>query len=159
MPKCCRFRSCPLYHERMTLAVPDPPSRRYRTSTGTQIKLGGPGELHLAWSILAGNAPEAAAALVDVAVNGTVPGARVAAAKTLLEMTGFKSPDTVQVLPPEHDQAAAVIAGDSPTARIHNRLAALRAERDAPPDAPTMEDLRPDGSEVIDAEVVEPDQG
>ena len=30
------------------------------------------------------------AALVDVANNSPVPGARVAAAKTILEMTGFK---------------------------------------------------------------------
>lgn len=146
------------YHERMTVAVPEKRDRGPERRNYDHLVTGGPAELHLAWRLLAGNAPEAAAALVDVAMNSPVPGARVAAAKTILEMTGFKTPDTVQVLPPEHDQAAVVVAGDSPTARIKNRLAALREERDAPLDAPTMDDLRPEG-DVIDAVVVESDQG
>lgn len=140
----------------MTVAIPDP--------TGNQekpyLELGTPEHLHTAWRILAGGAPKAAAALVDVAVNGSVPGARVAAAKTILEMTGFKSPDVVPVLPPEHDQAtSSTLAGDSPAARIRNRLAAFTALPPEPSRMPDLEDLVPEQPDVIDAEVVEGGQG
>lgn len=132
--------------------VPNP--KRYRGK-----KLGGPPDLHVAWMVLAGSAPDAAAALVDVANNSPVPGARVAAAKTILEMTGFKSPDTVPVLPPEHDRAGTATVGDSPADRIRNRLKGLA---DAPPEPslmPTIEELRPQDPGVVDAVVIEVVEG
>jgi hypothetical protein len=128
--------------------VPNP--KRYRGK-----KLGGPGDLHVAWMVLAGSAPDAAAALVDVANNSPVPGARVAAAKTILEMTGFKSPDTVPVLPPEHDRAGTATVGDSPADRIRNRLASLANPAPEPMSMPTLEELATQDPNVVDAVVIE----
>jgi hypothetical protein len=105
--------------------------------------------------VLAGSAPDAAAALVDVANNSPVPGARVAAAKTILEMTGFKSPDTVPVLPPEHDRAGTATVADSPADRIRNRLAALANPAPEPMSMPTIEELATQDPEVVDAVVIE----
>src|SRR5690349_18382304 len=149
----------------MTMAVPEPggsPSfdgpRRLR-----KLPRGGPTDLHLTWRLLAGSAPDAAAALIDVAKNGPVAGARVAAAKAILEMTGFRAADSLPVLPPEHDLAGPATVGDSPAARIRSRLDALAAPRQESSLAPTLDDLTPPGpDDVIDAEVVEvepdPDQ-
>ena len=131
----------------MTVAIPD---------DGEPLQLGSPEHLHLAWRILAGGAPQAAAALVDVACNG-IGAPRVAAAKTILEMTGFKTPDVVPVLPPEHDLAtSSAMTGDSPAARIRSRLAALVVDN-TPAAAPDLDDLVVSDPEVVDGTVA--DQG
>lgn len=134
----------------MTMAVPDGVNTRKMHG---KHPLGGPSELQTAWQMLAGGATSAAAALLDVVENSPVPGARVRAAQLVLEMTGFRSADTVPVLPAEFDEAKVQVAGDSPAERIRRRMDALAAAAPAPAVVPTLDDLQ--ASAVVDAEIVE----
>jgi len=118
--------------------------------------LGGPTDLHMTWRILAGGASTCADVLIDIAVNGRVEASRVSAAKTVLEMAGFKSPDTVQILPPEYDGAlTSTGAGESPAARIRNRMAALAASTAVDSDAVDAEIVVVDDTEIVDAEIAD----
>ncbi|HEX6681293.1 MAG TPA: hypothetical protein VF062_00745 [Candidatus Limnocylindrales bacterium] len=107
--------------------------------------LGGPGDLHMTWKTLAGGARSCAEVLIDIAQNERAPSAsRVTAAKTVLEMVGFKTPDVVPILPPDVDPAGAPAgAGESPSARIRSRIASLAAASRAGAD-----------DEIADAEIV-----
>lgn len=129
-------------------AIPARNARKYRGK-----KLGGPEDLHTAWRVLAGGAADAARSLVDIAENCPVPGARVRAAQLVLEMTGFRAADTIQVLPPEHDQAALTADGDSSAARIQARLDALTSPAPEPSAVPSLDDLAP--VIVVDADVID----
>lgn len=133
----------------MTLARRDPPN------------LGTPADLHQTWRILAGGAQSCAETLIGIAQNGRLEADRIKAAVAVLQMTGFKAPDTVQVLPPDIDPTGAATAGgDSPAARIRNRLATLSASRpedDEITDAVIVE-VDEDGYEVVDAEPGNPGQ-
>lgn len=138
------------YHDAMTLA-----ERRSR------LALGGPADLHQTWKILAGGAQTCAEVLIDIAQNGRVEASRVGAAKTVLEMAGFKSPEVLNVLPPEYDGAAAPAgAGESPSARLRSRLASLRAASQAEEDDDIAEAeivVVDEGGEVIDAVIADDD--
>jgi hypothetical protein len=133
------------YHVGMTLAERRDPA-----------KLGGPTDLHMTWRILAGGSSTCAQVLLDIAENGRVEASRVAAAKTVLEMAGFKSPDTVQILPPEFDGAvAAAGVGESPAARIRSRMAALAMAAPDDPDTVDAEIVVLSEPDVVEAEVVD----
>lgn len=133
----------------MADSVPNINSGSYRG-----LALGGPDNLHTAWRVLAGSAADAAASLVDVSQNSPVPGARVRASQLILEMVGFRAAETVQVLPPEHDQATVSGEGDTSAARIRARLETLGAIPAAPTAAPTLDQLAtPPEPAVVDAVV------
>lgn len=128
-------------------AVPQHTAKKYRGH-----KLGGPDDLHTAWRLIAGSAADAAVALIDIAHDCPVPGARVRAAQLLLEMGGFRSAESLPVLPPEHDRALASTEGETAADRIRARMENLGlAEPSAP--VPTLEQLAE--PVVVDAD---PDQ-
>lgn len=139
----------------MTDVVPNPRPTKYRG-----LDLGGPDNLHTAWRVLAGSAADAAASLVEVATTSPVPGARVRASQLILEMVGFRAADTIQVLPPEHDQAVVAGDGDTSAARIRARLETLGGGPATATPLPTLDQLAtPDPEPVIvDAVIVEDDQ-
>lgn len=109
---------------------------------------GGPQQLQNAWQILAGGAPDCARALVHIAKYGRVEAARVAAAKTSLEMMGFTgSNDRVQInlVPPAYDAAAPTNDGQVPASvKIRERMKQLAAA--------TIIEADPDYGQVVPAE-------
>lgn len=121
-------------------------------------KLGTPADLHTTWRVLVGGAQECAEILINIARSGRNDGHRVTAAKTVLEMAGFKTPDTINVVPTEYDQAAAPAGeGTSPAARLLSRLetlAAAETEDADVVDADVVRVVQEDG-EIIDAVVIE----
>lgn len=118
---------------------------------------GGPKDLQNTWQILAGGSTVCARALVDIAENGRVEAARVAAAKTVLEMMGFTGSNErvqIQLLPTQFDSAAPLNEGhEPPSAQIRNRMKALRAATVVESD-PDYGQVVPVG-EVVDAVIVE----
>lgn len=128
-----------------------------RTEPG---RLGTPADLHTTWRVLVGGAQECAEILIGIARNGRNDGHRVTAAKTVLEMAGFKTPDTINVVPTEYDQAAAPAGeGTSPAARLRSRLetlAATEAEDADVVDAVVVQVVQEDG-EIIDAVIEDED--
>jgi hypothetical protein len=118
---------------------------------------GGPEDLQDAWKILAFGAPIAARALIQVAEKGRVEAARVAAAKTLLEFTGFgtKEVPVMRLVPMEYDHAAPKSDSHvSPAEQIRLRMAQLAKPAFEAEDN-NLDDLVSEGDEVVEAELVE----
>lgn len=124
-------------------------------------KSGGPEDIQTAWKILAGGAPVAAAALVDIAEHGKSEVARVQAATAVLDRVGLATPKerpqvTFAVIPKEFDQAG-ITQQISPAEVIRGRLKELGQTMEHAPDAdPVAPDWQVTGndSEPVDAELV-----
>ena len=97
-----------------------------------QAAKGGPGEIQTAWRILAGGAPVAATALVDIAENGRSELARVQASTAILDRVGLGTPKEIhhRVVPTdaeEHGHTQQL----SPAEVIRARLAKLKGPTQA----------------------------
>jgi hypothetical protein len=128
-------------------------------------KSGGPEDIQTAWKILAGGAPVAAAALVDIAEHGKSEVARVQAATAVLDRVGLATPKerpqvTFAVIPKEFDQAG-ITQQISPAEVIRGRLKELSAVMSHAPDAdsqmPDWVAEQVDDSQPVDAELVDDD--
>lgn len=91
--------------------------------------LGGPEDIQTAWKLLAGGAPVAAAALVDIAENGKSELARVQASTAVLDRVGLATPKerpsvTFAVIPKEA-QEYGITQQISPAEVIRARLKEL----------------------------------
>jgi len=91
-------------------------------------EFGGPQHIQEAWRRLAGGAPAAVKALLDVAENSESDTARVMASKAILDRIGLgAAPEiVVQTVPAEYDRAAGGTEHVPPSVLVHQRLAALR---------------------------------
>lgn len=94
------------------------------------VKQGGPGDIQTAWKILAGGAPVAAAALVDIAENGKSELARVQASQAVLDRVGLATPKerpsvTFHVVPKEFNEVGIGAQQLSPAEVIRGRLKKL----------------------------------
>lgn len=90
-------------------------------------KQGGPGDIQTAWKILAGGAPVAAAALVDIAENGKSELARVQASQAVLDRVGLATPKErpsvhFTVIPKEYEEHGIGAQQLSPAEVIRSRL-------------------------------------
>jgi hypothetical protein len=95
------------------------------------VSTGGPEDIQTAWKILAGGAPVAAAALVDIAENGKSEIARVTASTAILDRVGLATPKerpsvTFNVIPKEA-QEYGITQQLSPAEVIRARLKELGA--------------------------------
>lgn len=93
---------------------------------------GGPPDIQTAWRILAGGAPVAAAALVDIAENGKSELARVQASNAVLDRVGLATPKErpsvhFAVIPAEYGQAGIGAQQLSPAEVVRSRLKKLGA--------------------------------
>jgi hypothetical protein len=90
-----------LVAQRMTLALSQYRIRLLgqadRARRSSEVKPGGPTDIQTAWTILAGGAPSAATALLDVANNGRSELARVTAATAILDRVGLVGKPDVQI--------------------------------------------------------------
>lgn len=125
-------------------------------------KQGGPDDIQTAWKILAGGAPVAAAALVDIAEHGKSEVARVQAATAVLDRVGLATPKerpqvTFAVIPKEFDQAG-ITQQISPAEVVRSRLKELGEVMshapDADPQVPDWVAQQVDDSQPVDAELV-----
>lgn len=109
---------------------------------------GGPTHIQEAWRRLAGGAPAAVKALLDVAENSESDTARVMAAKAVLDRVGLGAgPEiVVQTVPAEFDRAASSSEHVPPSVTVQRRLQQLREAARQPFD---------DDSDVIEATIVE----
>jgi hypothetical protein len=94
------------------------------------VKQGGPEDIKTAWKILAGGAPVAAAALVDISENGKSELARVQASQAVLDRVGLATPKErpsihFQVIPKEYDEVGIGAQQLSPAEVIRGRLKKL----------------------------------
>jgi hypothetical protein len=94
------------------------------------VKNGGPADIQTAWKILAGGAPVAAAALVDIAENGKSEIARVQASQAVLDRVGLATPKerpsvTFHVVPKEFNEVGIGAQQLSPAEVIRGRLKKL----------------------------------
>lgn len=94
------------------------------------VKNGGPPDIQTAWKILAGGAPVAAAALVDIAENGKSELARVQASQAVLDRVGLATPKErpsvhFTVIPKEYDEVGIGAAKLSPAEVVRGRLKKL----------------------------------
>lgn len=97
---------------------------------GLPAKAGGPADIQTAWKILAGGAPIAAAALVDIAENGKSEIARVQASNAVLDRVGLATPKerpqvTFAVVPKEFNEVGIGAQMLSPAEVIRGRLKKL----------------------------------
>jgi hypothetical protein len=95
------------------------------------VKAGGPEEIKTAWKILAGGAPIAAAALVDIAEHGKSEVARVQASQAVLDRVGLATPKErpsihFQVIPKEYDEIGIGAQQLSPAEVVRSRLKKLK---------------------------------
>lgn len=93
-------------------------------------KQGGPADIQTAWKILAGGAPVAAAALVDIAEHGKSEIARVQASQAVLDRVGLATPKerpqvTFHVIPKEFGEVGIGAQQLSPAEVIRSRLTKL----------------------------------
>lgn len=112
---------------------------------------GGPAHIQEAWRRLAGGAPAAVQALLDVAGNSESDTARVMAAKAILDRVGLgAAPEiVVQTVPAEYDRAAGGTEHTPPSVLVQQRLQALR-------DASRMQYAEETGDpEIVEATIVE----
>lgn len=88
-------------------------------------KQGGPDDVRDAWRLLAGGAPVAATALIDIAEHGKSEVARVQASMAILDRVGLAPPKevTFRVQPTESGETQQL----SPAEIVRNRLDQLRA--------------------------------
>lgn len=94
------------------------------------VKNGGPADIQTAWKILAGGAPVAAAALVDIAENGKSEVAKVQAAQAVLDRVGLATPKErpsvhFTVIPKEYDEHGIGPTKLSPADVVRGRLKKL----------------------------------
>jgi hypothetical protein len=94
------------------------------------VKTGGPVDIQTAWKILAGGAPVAAAALVDIAENGKSELARVQASNAVLDRVGLATPKerpqvTFHVVPKEFNEVGIGSQQLAPAEVIRGRLKKL----------------------------------
>lgn len=92
--------------------------------------LGGPEDIQTAWKLLAGGAPTAAAALVDIAEHGKSELARVQASTAILDRVGLATPKerpsvTFAVIPKEFDQVGIGAQQLDPAEVVRARLKEL----------------------------------
>jgi hypothetical protein len=131
-------------------------------------KHGGPEDVQTAWKILAGGAPVAAAALVDVAENGKSEVARVQAASAVLDRVGLATPKEVhfRVVPAEAEEFG-IDQKLSPAQVIRARLKELQGPTQAlvdplaaaagPAEAEAWAASQSDDGVIYDAEVLDGD--
>lgn len=129
---------------------------------------GGPDDIQDAWRLLAGGAPIAANALIDIAENGKSEVARVQASTAILDRVGLAPPKEIhfRVVPQEYDQKGDVLQL-SPAEIIRNRLAELKGPTQALVSGAqhaaeaALADALMDGvdDEIHEAELVEDDGG
>ncbi|HEX8321578.1 hypothetical protein [Longimicrobium sp.] len=93
---------------------------------------GGPEHIQTAWKVLAGGAPVAASALVDIAENGKSEVARVQAATAILDRVGLAPPKEVhfRVVPQEAEDYG-LTTQLSPAEVIRKRLKDLKGPTQA----------------------------
>lgn len=122
---------------------------RSRKRKRLERRFGGPTDIQDAWRVLAGGAAIAATTLVQISEKGKSESSRVAASKTILEMTGFGGRDVipVRIVPSQFDPTATVSDGRVPDSEIIRQRMELLA-------APTYDPNDADDS-VIDAVLVE----
>jgi hypothetical protein len=118
------------------------------------VKSGGPDEIQTAWKILAGGAPVAAAALVDIAENGKSEIARVQASQAVLDRVGLATPKerpsvTFAVIPKEFDSVGIGAQQLDPAEVVRSRLKELAAS------GPPMPEEMPSWQSQSDAETVD----
>lgn len=131
------------YSGRMSSAVSVPDSMN--------PDFGGPQHIQEAWRRLAGGAPAAVKALLDVAENSESDTARVMASKAILDRIGLgAAPEiVVQAVPVEYDRSAGVSEHTPPSVLVQQRLQALR-------DASKMQYADDTGDpDIIEATIVE----
>jgi hypothetical protein len=122
------------------------------------VKQGGPGDIQTAWKILAGGAPVAAAALVDIAENGKSEIARVQASQAVLDRVGLATPKErpsvhFTVIPKEYDEVGIGAAKLSPAEVVRGRLKKLGIAMkggDGPAGAGHPGDVMDDGEAGVD---------
>jgi hypothetical protein len=100
------------------------------------VKTGGPQDIQTAWKILAGGAPVAAAALVDIAENGKSELARVQASQAVLDRVGLATPKErpsvhFTVIPKEYEEHGIGPTQLSPAEVIRGRLKKLKGQMGA----------------------------
>lgn len=129
---------------------------------------GGPEEIQDAWRILAGGAPTAAAALVDIATYGKSEVARVQASTAILDRVGLATPkerpDVYFTVVPKEFGEHNLTQQLSPAEVIRKRLkdlkgptAALVAAQgsdQAMAEALGLDDWQGEDAEVVDAELM-----
>lgn len=128
--------------------VPDGMAGKY------PVKTGGPHDIQTAWKILAGGAPVAAAALVDIAENGKSEIARVQASQAVLDRVGLATPKerpsvTFHVVPKEFNEVGIGAQQLSPAEVIRGRLKKLGAAMSGGVDAGHPGDVM-DGDASVD---------
>jgi hypothetical protein len=123
--------------------------------------LGGPDEIQTAWKLLAGGAPTAAAALVDIAEHGKSELARVQASTAILDRVGLATPKerpsvTFAVIPKEFDAIGIGAEQLDPAEVVRSRLKELAAAGPPAPVNPTQAPYPGDwnSTEPVDAELL-----
>lgn len=133
------------------------------------VKQGGPQDIQTAWKILAGGAPVAAAALVDIAENGKSEIARVQASQAVLDRVGLATPKerpsvTFHVVPKEFNEVGIGAQQLSPAEVIRGRLKKLGSSMKGLPGADGLPaghpgDVMEDGAAGVDEWVEWADDG
>jgi hypothetical protein len=119
-------------------------------------KQGGPVDIQTAWKILAGGAPVAAAALVDIAENGKSEIARVQASQAVLDRVGLATPKerpqvTFHVVPKEFNEVGIGAQQLSPAEVVRGRLKKLGASmKGVPAGAMGQGEISEDGEAGVD---------
>lgn len=124
--------------------------------------LGGPEDIQTAWKLLAGGAPTAAAALINIAENGKSELARVQASTAILDRVGLATPKerpsvTFAVIPKEFDQIGIGAQQLDPAEVVRSRLKELAAAHPPVPHGPAAEPWEhgdSGGDGIVDAELV-----
>jgi hypothetical protein len=128
---------------------------------------GGPDDVQTAWRILAGGAPTAAAALVDIADHGKSELARVQASQAILDRVGLATPKerpmvSFTVIPKEFNEAP-LMEQLSPAEVVRQRLkelagptaALVQGSEEAVAKAMGLGDYAGDpDAEIVDAELM-----
>jgi hypothetical protein len=126
-----------------------------RSRRNSTVSPGGPTDIQQAWTILAGGAPAAATALLDVATNGRSELARVTASTAILDRVGLVGKPEVQiaVVPADVLEASRSEITDSLADVVRNRLKALAPAAIAPFEEEEYGYTLPT-DEIVDAVVV-----
>lgn len=119
------------------------------------VKQGGPQDIQTAWKILAGGAPVAAAALVDIAEHGKSEIARVQASQAVLDRVGLATPKerpsvTFHVVPKEFNEVGIGAQQLSPAEVIRGRLKKLGIAMSHGPGDPVHPGDIQDGEAAVD---------
>jgi hypothetical protein len=132
-------------------------------------KKGGPPDIQDAWRVLAGGAPVAAAALVDIAEHGKSEVARVQASTAILDRVGLAPPKEIhfRVVPSDAEEHG-LTQQLSPAEVIRKRLADLKGptaalvsgqgQDAAMAEALGLDDWQGQDTEIVDAELMPLDE-